>query len=305
MAETTARPIDRVVAGYLVLSAAALAFPHRPGGWPLLLLLHLVAAAVLFSGVPERWRSLAVDAEKGSVDPTPAGEPALRWPRVAAIIADWYPLALIPLIYLEIQLLNTAVWGGHYFDGIIMGWEEAVFGGQPSVTLAMRWDSLLLSELLHGAYLSYYFIVFLFPLWLYLAGRRTEFRKTVFALMLAFLAHYLVFIFFPVQGPRYLFPGPGGSQTGGFFYGLARSVLESGSSQGAAFPSSHVALAAVQTGNALRFAPRVASLLAVLTLGIALGAVYGGFHYGVDAAAGMVAAILLVLLAPPAWRALR
>ena len=305
MADATARPVDRIVAGYLVLSAVALAFPHRPGAWPLLVLLHLLAAAVLLAGVPDRYRWRPDEPGVRPSDSAATPGPARRRQQAAAIVADWYPLALVPLIYLEIQLLNTAVWDGHYFDGVIMGWEETLFGGQPSVTLAMQWDSLLLSELLHLAYLSFYFVVYLFPLWLYLAGRRQQFRKTVFALMLAFVAHYLVFVFFPVQGPRYLFPGPGGTQTDGFFYGLARSVLESGSSQGAAFPSSHVALAAVQTGNALRFAPRVAPLLAVFTLGIALGAVYGGFHYGIDATIGLLVGVGLALLAPPTWRALR
>lgn len=285
MAESYVRPVDRVGGAYLVVSAAALAFPHRPDGWPLLLLLHLGVAAGLFGG------ALAPIRRPGR--------------RVGAVVADWYPLILLPLIYLETQLLNRAVWDGHYFDDAVMSWEEAIFGGQPSVTLAARWDSLLLSELLHLAYLSYFFMVYLFPAALYLTGRREAFEKTVFAILLGFAAHYLVFIFFPVQGPRYLFPGPTGRPTDGVFYRLTRTVLERSSSQGAAFPSSHVALGAIVTGSAARFAPKVAPVFVVLTLGIAAGAVYGGFHYAVDVTAGLVTGVLLALSVPVAWRLLR
>jgi membrane-associated phospholipid phosphatase len=81
-------------------------------------------------------------------------------------------------------------------------------------------------------------------------------------------------------------------------------VLEAGSSQGAAFPSSHAAIAAVQTVNAYRHLPRATPLLAAITLGICFGAVYGGFHYGVDMMAGLALGLLTAWAAPAIRRAL-
>ena len=292
----TARPVDRAVGAYLLVSATALAFPHRPALWAVLLLAHVGGAAVLFSGWPE-----TVRADIGAGDGARGG--AGR--RVVGVLVDWYPLILLPAIYLEIQLLNSAVWDARYFDAVIMGWEDALFGGQPSVELASRYDAVAVSELLHFAYLMFFPLVYLVPAWLYLTGRLQAFHETVFAVVLGFAVHYVVFIYFPVQGPRYLFPGPAGAPTEGALYGFTRTLLESGSSQGAAFPSSHVALAAIQTGNAVRFAQKLAPLFGVLTLGIALGAVYGGFHYGVDASAGLLAGAAIAALAPRFWRWLR
>ncbi|MFW5946915.1 MAG: phosphatase PAP2 family protein [Gemmatimonadota bacterium] len=293
MADHRARAVDRVVGGYLLVSSAALTFPARPDSWLLLLALHLAAAAALFGGVlgPVRRRAAAA-ARAGSFG---------RW--MVAVAFDWYPLIVLPLLYLELAVLNTAVWDGRYFDPVIMGWEKAVFGLQPSMILAERWDSPVLSETLHLAYLSYYPIVYLLPLWLYLAGRTKAFHRTVFALMLGFGLHYLVFIGFPVHGPRYLTSGTAG--TGGVIHDLTHLVLETGSSEGAAFPSSHVAAAAIQTGNAVRFAPRAVPLFALATVGIAVGAVYGGFHYATDAAVGLVTGSLVAVVAPTAWRWLR
>jgi membrane-associated phospholipid phosphatase len=124
----------------------------------------------------------------------------------------------------------------------------------------------------------------------------------VFALMLGFFVHYLCFIYFPVQGPRYLFPPPGGEAAGGFFQALAHRVLEAGSAQGAAFPSSHVGVSVVQTLVAARFLPRLAPLLALLTLGLALGAVYGGFHYAIDAVVGALLGVAVFVIAAPLQR---
>ena len=48
--------MNRLVALYLLFAGLALAGPHRPAVWPLLAILHLAAAAWLFTrpGVPQR-----------------------------------------------------------------------------------------------------------------------------------------------------------------------------------------------------------------------------------------------------------
>src|SRR5690606_32570498 len=149
-----------------------------------------------------------------------------------------------------------------------------------------------------AAYLSYYAIIYGPPLLLYLAGRRADYHELLFPLMLTFLVSYLFFIYFPVQGPRYLFPPPGGGLEAGPAYRLAHRVLEAGSSQGAAFPSSHVAVAVAQTVLVARLLPRLLPAVAILAAGLAAGAVYGGFHYATDVVAGLALALVLITAAP-------
>jgi len=204
----------------------------------------------------------------------------------------------MPFLYTELATLNKAVYEGHYFDGLIQAVELWLFSGEPSREMAAAHPDMLLSEVLHLAYLSYYVIIFLPPLYLYLRGRRRDHQRMVFTLMLAFLAHYVFFIFLPVQGPRYLFTPPGGRLSQGPMYQLAHRVLEAGSSQGAAFPSSHVGVSVTQTAMAFLVWRRAAPFLAVATAGLALGAVYGGFHYGVDALCGLFYGLTLFAFAP-------
>jgi membrane-associated phospholipid phosphatase len=279
-------PLDRLFAVYMLVAATALLFPHRPSSWPVLLALHIL---VLLAG----W-------------PLPALEHSLRRAaqpvRTAArAAADWLPLLLIPLLYTELAVLNRAVHDGRYFDDIIIAWEQALFRGQPSQEWAAAVPSLWLSEPLHAAYLAYYFIILVPPLVLYLRGRTHDFRRVAFGVMLSFFAHYLFFIFFPVQGPRYLFPVPGGELAAGPFYQIAHRVLEAGSAQGAAFPSSHVGVSVTQTLLTMRYMPRLALPIGLLTAGLAFGAIYGGFHYAIDAVAGALLGAIVFIVARPIY----
>ena len=265
------RPVDRLLAAYWVLAATALLFPHRPAAWPVLVLVHAAAVALALRLGPAG--ALTARLSVGA-------------PRLARGFADWYPLLLIPLLYSELPLLNRAVFDGAYFDPLILEIEQAVFAAQPSRDWARAFPVRWLSEVLHGAYLSYYLIIYVPPLLLFLGGRRAAFRQMVLTVMLTFTAHYLFFIFFPVQGPRYLFPPPAGGIESGSLYQLTHALLQAGSSQGAAFPSSHVGVAVAQTIACARLLPVLAPVVGLLAAGLAVGAVYGGFHYAIDAVVG-------------------
>jgi membrane-associated phospholipid phosphatase len=267
----------------MALAGIALFFPHRPDSWVVLLALHVLVIAIFW---PAPFVAQLADR------PGPRARTALR------NIADWLPLLVIPALYTELAVLNLAVFDGIYFDDLIIAVEQALFGGQPSREWAAAAPFLWLSEPLHAAYLSYYFIIFVPPFILFVTGRKEQFRTDVFVLLLSFFAHYLFFIYFPVQGPRYLFPAPGGELATGAMYGMAHSVLEAGSSRGAAFPSSHVGVSVAQTLITIRYLPRVAPLIGLLTVGLALGAIYGGFHYATDAAAGVLLGVITVAAAP-------
>ncbi len=273
-------PVDALLGAYLILGAAALLFPGRPAAWPAWLLLHLLGAVVLLAPGPVRgWRRRA----------------AARAPRVARFLADWYPLLLVPAFYFDLQILNVAVHGGRYFDDIVQGWDAALFGGQPSRDFAARFPVLPFSEAMHFSYLAYYAIIYVPPILLYASGRRIAFRELVLAVMLTFVAHYLFFIFFPVQGPRYLFAAPTGGIERGPIYRATHWLLGNASSRGTAFPSSHVGVATAISLTLLRYAPRIGAVTAVMTVMLALGTIYGGFHYATDAWVGAAFGLAVAL----------
>ena len=211
---------------------------------------------------------------------------ATTWiPATSSWLRSWAPLLTLLFLYSEMPALIQAA--GHVFplDPTVIAWEQSLFGQQPARTWAATIPSAVVSEVLHLAYLSYYPIIYVVPAELWRSGRRREFDTAVFALMVTFVACFVCYIVFPVAGPRYLWPS---AAPDGMFRSLATWLLEARSSQGTAFPSSHVAVATAQSVIALRLFGRKAAVIPAATIGLALGAVYGGFHYAIDVLAGAV-----------------
>ena len=113
---------------------------------------------------------------------------------------------------------------------------------------------------------------------------------------------YICFILYPVAGPWYHSPHLDTASLGHFFPNVVQTVLERAASKGAAFPSSHVAVAVVIWLLAWRFARRVFWILAAIVPALALGTVYGGFHYAVDAGAGLLVGVAGYFAAPHVHR---
>src|SRR5207302_573933 len=128
------------------------------------------------------------------------------------------------------------------------------------------------------------------PLGLWFSGRRDAARRTIFAVMVTFYICYVVFLFFPVAGPRYTFDLADNAATSVWPARATQWLLDLGDSWGAAFPSSHVAAAVVAALCALRYWRPLGLLLTPLTVGLVLSVVYGQFHYAVDAVAGLIVA---------------
>jgi membrane-associated phospholipid phosphatase len=200
----------------------------------------------------------------------------------ATVIGDWLPLLALPLLYGGIP--GTAIGTGP-FDSAVQGWDRLIFRTDAARTFAGAMPSMAVSEVLHAAYLSYYAIIYGPPLMMYLRGDGEAFAKTVSAFTLAMVACFVVFCLAPVEGPRYAWPPPAGVAEG-FFRRVVSQILEGGSSRGTAFPSSHQAIALVMGLSSMSWRRRLGLPVLVLSLLLGLGAVYGGFHYGVDMLAG-------------------
>ncbi len=209
--------------------------------------------------------------------------------RVARVVGDLLPLIAAPMLYGEIPLLIAAL-GTSYHDATVQRWELALFGAQASRVFATFVPSTAVSEIVHAGYLAYYPAIFVPPLLLYARGNRRGYGETVVALTSVYLVCWMIFSIAPVEGPRYLWTA---DAPDGPFRRFTVALLAAGSSRGAAFPSSHMAVSVTQAAMALRWQPRVGMVLVVVAALVGLGAVYGGFHYGVDIVAGAVLGLVL------------
>lgn len=272
---------DYVLGGYLLLTGA-LAAATLTGTGLALAGAHALGVAGLV------WLSRR---------PIPRPAP-LRFLRIAL------PVLLTPVLYTELETLNQLVNPG-YLDETVQAWEAALFGVQLSVEAARELPGLWLSELLHLGYFSYYFVVPIAAVAAFRVGGAEGLERFTVSVALGFFLCYLVFAVFPVAGPRYLFPRIEGPPSEGLLFELVHTVLEAGSSKGTAFPSSHIAASGAALLAVGRESRRWFWFLLVPVVLLVLGTVYGRFHYGVDALAGLVVAFLAAGLTPALIRRTR
>lgn len=276
MTRNGTRPVELVLAAYLLLTAAMIVpFHARLAAWPAYLAIHVLGAAGLWA----------------------LGHSARSMPAAVEVGRRLLPLLVGPLLYAEVAALNDLVFGTRYFDAPIMRLEVAMFGAQMASHLRELLPSRPLSEFLHFAYFSYYGIPLL--LWGALAARRRfdALDEYLTVLGFTFVACMAWFVLFPVAGPFYTLVPPDPQAMGSVFPPLVHRVLHANASQGAAFPSSHVAVSGAVLVMAARHDRFSFALLAVLVPALAVGAVYGGFHYAIDAVAGAVWCALCAVVA--------
>jgi len=274
---------DRAAALAIILTMGLLLL----AGWPLVarwhttgdigpLGTHLVVLAVALATLPRRGR-------------------------VPRAIGDWLPLVVVPILYVELRWIIPSVGAAHR-DATVIMWERMLFPTNPSATLALRAHSQPLSEALHLAYALYYPLIGIPPMILFFTHARDKLAATTLALVIAYAVCFIVYPLFPVDGPRFLL-GPAAAPDGPIrAYVLA--LLERGSSRGTAFPSSHVAASVVAALCAMQHQRRIGWIAAIIAVGLTVATVYGGFHYAVDALAGLLLGVAAWMFANAVWRAL-
>ena len=224
---------------------------------------------------------------------------------------DFYPFLLVPVLYRETGLINLLL-TGKYYDDVIVALEERIFGFQPSVHLIEAFPARGVAEVLYFAYFSYYLLVTGIGIALYLRVRQ-QFFHDVSVVSLIFFVSYFTFLIIPVLGPTAIqipkyaelsgisfptLPIPPTVETA-FFYRVMTVIHGNMQVIGAAFPSSHVAVACGALYFAWIYLRRVRYIILLDVILLATSTVYCHYHYAVDVIAGL--AVVAVVLPLGEW----
>jgi hypothetical protein len=274
------RPAEWLASGYLALTGALMLVARPAQLWWPALALHALSLYVILRVLP--------------------ASPDYGW---RGALRAFAPVLMVPLIYLELRLL-TRLLSPDFFDPQLRVVELALFPSDPSRTLYGQLPWKALGEYLMASYVAYYLLLPILAIALYRARRDLELAYCLTTVLAVYLFCYLCFIVFPVAGPFFVFDPPPSERIGWLFPQIAQYVVSRGASAGATFPSSHVAAAVAMWLLARRFVRPLLVPFSIILPGLVLGAVYGGFHYAVDAGAGLVVGLIGYLLGPALWRAL-
>ena len=227
------------------------------------------------------------------------------------LLRHYYPILLYTAFFCETSHLNRMFFND-YLDPMFIRWDQALFGCQPGVVFMRKLPWLMASELFYAAYFSYYLMIGGTGLALLLRNRQ-QFLHFVSVVSFVFYICYLIYIFVPVIGPQVLIgevppdcvlpdalqglviqnASPDVVKSGPFFQ-LMAWIYQVFESPGAAFPSSHVAVALCTVCFSFRYLRRVRYYHLGLAVMLCLATVYCHYHYGVDVLGGVIAAAILV-----------
>ncbi len=262
---------DLVVLIFLILSGTVILFGiTKTEHFPLLIGTRIVAVAIIFI-------LIKVNTVFNN--------------KITQFIRYFYPLLFTAYFYGETGYYNNIFFAD--LDRIFIQLEESIFGLQPSVWFSAKFDSFWFNELMFFSYFSYYLIVFIFPLIVYLK-KRTEFDRMFFLIIFSFYAYYLIFVIFPVVGPQFYFPAEQAEITHpGIFGKMVLFFQDAGETPTGAFPSSHVGLSWIILFASAKSNKKIFTIILILAVLICFSTVYIKAHYVVDVFAGLISAVLL------------
>lgn len=227
------------------------------------------------------------------------------------LLRHYYPIPLFIAFYPETELLNQLFLTG-YLDAHFFRLEHWLFGLQPGLEFMLRFPSPWVAEVLYAAYFSFYLMIAGVGLALLLRDRR-QFAHFISVVSFVLYVCYAIYIFLPVVGPRIVdlnLPGISlpeatlpttnyavpESVQGAVFYRIMEWFYRYFESAGAAFPSSHVAVAICTVYFSFLYLPRIRHVHLIAAFLLCVSTVYGRYHYVVDVVAGLLTAAVLIPL---------
>lgn len=286
--------VDYATQGYIALVALLILCFHNGTvpHWPLLFGVHLANLALVHC-------LILLQAQ---------------WPRVKLLdfLRHFYPVLLFAWFYRETGFLNRMFFA-NYLDAMVIRWDQALFGCQPSLVFMQSFPCLALSELFYAFYFSYYIMIGGIGIALFLRQRQ-QFFHYVSVVSFVFYVCYLAYIVLPISGPEVFFnevPGyvlPPDLQKlastafypehlqNGVFCRLMAFIYRGFESPGAAFPSSHVAIACCTVFFSFRYLPRIRFFHLAVAILLCLSTVYCRYHYVADVLGGFATAAILLPL---------
>ena len=212
------------------------------------------------------------------------------------VLREIMPLIIVLAGYAALDVLSG---GGQLraHDDVLLAWEERLFGMQPARDWWREHPNGFWSTLLHGIYFFYYLILAGPALFFLVRGDWPSFRRFSRNVVCTFCVCFLVFVLYPVAGPYYVFERPAGPFVANLPAQMVYASLASGSSFGAAFPSSHVAATTAAELSAFAGNRTLGWVLLLPAILMPIATVYTQMHYALDAVVGVIVGIVVPWIA--------
>jgi len=211
--------------------------------------------------------------------------------RALRLLVNFYPMAIIPMIYESLGVLIPALRGPSR-DAWLVAADRAIFHADPTVWLErVVWPPL--TDLLLLAYSTYYF----FPIVVGVALWKKDpalARKFIFTLSFTFYLSYAGYFLIPAQGPRVALAAEQSValEVTPVSRAISRKLNELEHTKDDAFPSGHTMITVLCLLVAYRESRKLFRAWLPIAVLLIVSTIYCRFHYVVDVLAGLSLAFI-------------
>ncbi|MDD5067241.1 MAG: phosphatase PAP2 family protein [bacterium] len=221
-----------------------------------------------------------------------------RFRSAAKIIRNFFPLILMTTVFENLGDVVTMI-NPHYADQALIRIDKFLFGGDASLWMQQFYTPWL-SNLMHSAYTSYYFLPPLVAMVLYLTGQYRNFRNFMVAVTFTGFIGYIGYVLVPAIGPRFTLAHLYTKDLKtGYLVGKMVEIINNYEPYRAdCFPSLHTAHTLVAMIFSFRYLSKYFSIPVNILGGLLIiSTMYGRYHYAIDVVAGIGLAVFNVAMA--------
>jgi membrane-associated phospholipid phosphatase len=265
----------------------------RSSGWLLIgYFIYVAGLAPFFMAKP--WRTWLLAAVVVIV--------ILAAARANQHVRDWIPLAATLTAYREMNWFTPAI-QDHHLERVWIVWDRILLD-QYSFRSAIEASGALIPTYLELCYLLVYAVAPLAIMAVIANGKRERVNVVWMAYLAGTLGAYALFPFFPSEPPRTVFAGSDMPHVITFLRRSNLAIVGGYGIHSSVFPSAHVSSAFAAAWGLFYALPEkrwIGWAMAIYALSVAIATIYGRYHYGVDALAGLGVS-LLAIPAMRVWR---
>lgn len=222
-----------------------------------------------------------------------------------------YILPIIFIIYDQTQIFIRII-NPHLFDDILIQWDYAIFGFNP--TDAVEWlHNPWLTEYLQFSYMTFFLMPVAHCVEMYISKRFDEFDSIARTITFAFFLSYLLYYFMPAIGPRftlYDFQNLSKEIPGVWLADTFRYIIDTGGGiinnainpailvNRDCMPSGHTMMTIANIYLAWKYHSKLRFVFYILGASLIFSTIYLRYHYVVDLFAGAFFALVAIYLEP-------
>lgn len=216
--------------------------------------------------------------------------------RVTQFVRLFYPGLLFTFFYRTTGGLMYLLFDSFY-DWQLTAFEKSLFGVHPTIYIDQHLLNVVATEIISFCYFAYYFMIPVFMIILFIKKEYSVLKSYLAAVCLTFFTSYILFFLYPIEGPRWYFDSQYSNTVDGpFFRQLVEYVIANGAVRGGCMPSSHFGVALVIWLYTWKYYRKHAYWFGPIVLGLAIGTVWGRFHYVSDVIIGGLIGLIAVLI---------